>query len=136
MASDAVDSTHELLAGAATQQLLISAATIPHQVVMQGHHYYVHRGMSPREEVLQCIASLERQILALLATIGLGGGRSEYTDAVDGSSGSLSPLLSTPFRMVDLTPNGLPGPTPVASLTNPHAIRGVRSGQCQIGISK
>jgi hypothetical protein len=120
--------SHELIAGAATPQLLILAATIPHQVVLQGHHYYVHRGVSPREEVMQCITSLERQILLILSKISLRGGRFEYADVNEEYSGPLPTPASTPFgssQIVDLTPIGSPSPVLVANISNPLDIRGV-----------
>jgi exonuclease III len=130
MASDTVDVAHELISGAATPSQLITAATLPHQVILHEYHYYVHRGISPREEVAQCIAELERMIIAELEKMII-------TALLDTGSPvePPQPVLASPTP-IDLTiPSVQPLPLDISGNSDPSHIHQVRSGNTMLGIS-
>lgn len=68
MGSDSLDGGHNVLqmAGASSPSQLITASKLPHHIIMSGTHYCVHRGDPPDEDILTCIAALERMIIRMM----------------------------------------------------------------------
>ena len=133
MAADAVDNTHNTISGSCTPAQLISASTLPHHVILHGYHYYVHRGITPREEIMQCIAALECMILEILSA-RLDLEQLPATMQASTVQPTQPPAMSEQSRAVDITVlRTLQSQVaPTAALTE---IRSIRSGLTQMGIS-